>query len=59
MEAHGDKRNPEDFKRWRTLAKIGDSQTDGRYMLSEQGKVVESFHGAGDLKPIDLDGPTL
>jgi len=28
-------------------------------MLSEQGKIVERFQGPGDLKPIDLDAPTL
>lgn len=57
IDAHGDKRNPDDFKRWRTLAKIG-SQTD-RKLLSEQGKLVEKFHGKGDLEPIDESWPTV
>lgn len=56
-EAHGDKRNPKDFARWKELAKIG-KQTD-RFMLSEQGHIVESFKGKGDLEPIDLNAETL
>lgn len=55
--AHGDKRNPEDLDRWRGLAKIG-GQTD-RHILCEQAKIGETFHGAGDLKPIDPDAPTM
>ncbi|TRM65630.1 Calycin-like protein [Schizophyllum amplum] len=57
VEAHGDKRNPEDFERWRGLAKIG-CQTD-RHMLSEQADIVETFKGAGNLKPIDPTWPTI
>lgn len=49
--AHGDKRNQEDFLRWRELAKIGD-QTD-RVWLCEQGEIVDNFFGAGNLKPVD------
>jgi len=56
-EAHGDKRNKEDFERWRGLAKIG-SQAD-RHMLSEQATILETFHGKGDLLPIDESWPTL
>jgi len=56
-EAHGDKRNPEDFQRWRDLAKIG-TQAD-RFMLSEQAHLVEIFKGAGGLKPVAPDAPTL
>ncbi|KAH9807334.1 phenol acid carboxylase [Teratosphaeria destructans] len=57
-KAHGDKRNPQDFDRWRELAKMGSSQAD-RHMLSEQANVVEKFRGPGDLKPIDESWPTL
>ncbi|PQE28527.1 Phenol acid carboxylase protein [Rutstroemia sp. NJR-2017a WRK4] len=46
-QAHGDKRNAEDFQRWRGLARIG-GQTD-RVMLNEQGKVVELSRGRGGL----------
>ncbi|ORY20199.1 Calycin-like protein [Naematelia encephala] len=57
-KAHGDKRNPEDFARWRELAKEGKSQSD-RFMLNEQADIVEAFKGAGDLAPIDPTAPTL
>ncbi|GMG01835.1 unnamed protein product [Aspergillus oryzae] len=57
VAAHGDKRNPDDFARWRDLAKIG-TQAD-RILLSEQAEIVEDFHGAGDLEPIDPSWPTL
>jgi len=56
-EAHGDKRNPADFERWRGLAKLG-IQTD-RFMLSEQADILESFKGPGDLKPIEESWPTI
>ncbi|KAK0387010.1 hypothetical protein NLU13_5324 [Sarocladium strictum] len=56
-EAHGDKRNEDDFNRWRGLAKIG-TQTD-RFMLSEQADILESFKGKGDLVPIDESSPTF
>ncbi|OJJ42885.1 hypothetical protein ASPZODRAFT_1281497 [Penicilliopsis zonata CBS 506.65] len=55
--AHGDKRNPADFERWRGLAKLG-VQTD-RHMLSEQAEILQDFRGPGDLKPIDMSWPTL
>lgn len=55
--AHGDKRNPEDFARWRKLADIG-NQT-ARFMLAEQANLVEIFRGKGDLEPIDLDAETF
>ncbi|CZR56659.1 uncharacterized protein PAC_06548 [Phialocephala subalpina] len=56
-EAHGDKRNPEDFKRWRGLAKIG-TQTD-RFLLNEQADILERFKGKGDLVPIKGDEETI
>ena len=55
--AHGDKRRPEDFERWRRLAKIG-HQTD-RFVLSEQAQDVQSFKGKGNLSPIEQAWPTL
>jgi len=56
-QAHGDKRNPADLERWRRLADQG-KQTD-RFMLSEQGDIIEKFRGAGDLEPIQESWPTL
>ncbi|SPC67896.1 uncharacterized protein UHOD_05360 [Ustilago sp. UG-2017b] len=56
-KAHGDKRSPEDFQRWRDLAKIG-VQTD-RHILNDQATILETFHGAGDLQDIDLNAATL
>lgn len=55
--AHGDKRNPEDFARWRKLADIGNQQA--RFMLSEQANLVEIFKGSGDLVPIEADAETF
>ncbi|KAK1224685.1 hypothetical protein PQX77_012432 [Marasmius sp. AFHP31] len=55
--AHGDKRDPEAFQRWRQLAEIG-KQTD-RFMLSEQAKIVEKFRGKGSLVPIEPHAVTL
>ncbi|KAI1336019.1 Calycin-like protein [Xylariaceae sp. FL0016] len=57
QEAHGDKRNKEDFERWRQLAKIG-TQAE-RTMLCEQADIVEDFRGAGDLEDIDMSWPTM
>lgn len=57
VEAHGDKRNPEDFERWRGLAKIG-IQTD-RHLLSEQADILEDYHGPGDIPAVSMDAPTL
>ncbi|KAG7140599.1 hypothetical protein HYQ45_002652 [Verticillium longisporum] len=57
QEAHGDKRDPTAFDRWRDLAKIG-SQTD-RFMLSEQADILENFKGKGDLQPIASDAQTF
>lgn len=54
-EALGDKRNEQDRKRWSKLAEIG-KQTS-RYMLSEQGTVIETFKGKGELKPIHESDP--
>lgn len=56
-EAHGDKRNKEDFERWRKLAEIG-KQTE-RHMLSEQATVSEMFKGPGDLEKIDPSWATM
>ena len=54
-EARGDKRNPEDFKRWRGLADVG-NQTS-RFMLCEQASILQTFKGKGDLLPISQDDP--
>lgn len=56
-EAHGDKRNQEDFDRWRGLAAIG--KQSERFMLSERAKIVEVFHGPGALEPIEESWPTM
>lgn len=56
-KAHGDKRNKEDFERWRGLAKIGNQAE--RFMLSEQAHILETFKGKGDLVPISPEDPTL
>ena len=57
IEAHGDKRNPEDLQRWRALANIG-KQTE-RVMLNEQADILEDFRGPGELEPIDMSWPTM
>ncbi|KAL5341912.1 Calycin-like protein [Aspergillus crustosus] len=57
-EAHGDKRNQEDFERWRALAKLGESQAD-RVLLTEQADIVGDFRGPGGLEGIVMDWPTL
>lgn len=56
-QAHGDKRKAEDLERWRGLAKIG-TQVE-RTMLCEQASIVDDFWGAGELKDIKLEWPTL
>jgi hypothetical protein len=56
-KAHGDKRNPEDFERWRQLARIG-IQTD-RKLLSEQAEVLGKLKGAGSLEPIEEEWATI
>lgn len=56
-EAHGDKRNPDDMKRWRKLSEIG-TQID-RFLLNEQADIVENFKGKGDLIPINGDEETV
>lgn len=56
-DAHGDKRNPQDFARWRGLAKMG-IQTD-RKMLNEQADILEVLHGKGVLEPIEREWPTI
>nr|APP94191.1 phenolic acid decarboxylase [Brettanomyces bruxellensis]APP94192.1 phenolic acid decarboxylase [Brettanomyces bruxellensis] len=55
--AHGDKRNPDDFARWRNLAKQG-IQTD-RFVLVERAHILKSFKGQGDLEPIEPDAITF
>ncbi|KAL7424720.1 hypothetical protein Q5752_000404 [Cryptotrichosporon argae] len=55
--AHGDKRVPADFARWRALAHVG-SPTD-RTILNEQADIVDVFRGPGELEPIDPAWPTL
>lgn len=57
QDAHGDKRNPEDFQRWRALADIG-RQTD-RHILYDQADIKETYKGAGKLQDIDLGAPTI
>ncbi|KAF2831315.1 hypothetical protein CC86DRAFT_137641 [Ophiobolus disseminans] len=54
-KAHGNKRNKDDLKRWRTLADVG-KQTS-RFMLSEQASILEVFKGKGNLEPISDDDP--
>jgi hypothetical protein len=56
-EAHGDKRDPETFERWRGLANIG-NQAD-RFLLTEKAKLLETFKGKGNLEPIEKDAVTL
>ncbi|KAG2519482.1 hypothetical protein JM16_007061 [Phytophthora kernoviae] len=56
-EAHGDKRNPEDYARWRKLADIGTNRD--RLILSEQATILETSKGAGNLVPIAPDAETL
>ncbi|PYH78097.1 hypothetical protein BO82DRAFT_343531 [Aspergillus uvarum CBS 121591] len=56
-DAKGDKRNPEDFQRWRGLARVG-CQTD-RMLLSEQADILEDFRGPGELEGIEMEWPTL
>ncbi len=55
--AHGDKRNPEDFARWKALASQG-MQTD-RFVLVERAHILERFKGKGDLVPIEPDAITF
>ena len=55
--AHGVKRNPADFERWRGLARMG-IQRD-RHMLTEQADIVDVFRGKGGLEPIEKSWPTL
>lgn len=54
-QAHGDKRNRRDLERWRKLADIGNQAS--RFMLSEQGTILEVFKGKGNLKPIPQEDP--
>ncbi|KAF4552150.1 Hypothetical protein D9617_11g009990 [Elsinoe fawcettii] len=56
-EAHGDKRNPVDLRRWRSLKKQGDQGE--RIMLSEQGTVVEKFKGKGELGDMQEEWETM
>ncbi|KAF1912346.1 Calycin-like protein [Ampelomyces quisqualis] len=54
-QAHGDKRNKEDLRRWGKLAEIG-TQTS-RFMLSEQAEIKNIFKGKGELEPISQNDP--
>ncbi|USP77071.1 hypothetical protein yc1106_04345 [Curvularia clavata] len=54
-EALGDKRKKEDLERWRRLASVG-NQTS-RLLLCEQGQIVETFKGKGELVPIKESDP--
>ena len=56
-EAHGDKRDPATFERWRGLAKMGNQAE--RFMLTEQATLLETFKGKGNLEPIEKDAVTL
>ncbi|OWZ33175.1 phenolic acid decarboxylase [Cryptococcus neoformans c45] len=56
-KAHGDKRNPEDFERWKKLAEVG-KNTD-RETLAEQATIDIITEGRGDLEDIDKDAPTI
>jgi hypothetical protein len=56
--AHGDKRNPEDFERWRALANVGKGAAD-REMLAHQARIKERFYGRGELGEVDESWPTL
>ncbi|KAF7361509.1 putative Phenol acid carboxylase [Mycena sanguinolenta] len=56
-EAHGDKRNLEDFERWRGLAKLGIATE--RLVLGEQADVLNVFKGPGKLQPIAPDAVTF
>ncbi|KAJ9122770.1 hypothetical protein QFC24_004200 [Naganishia onofrii] len=56
-KAHGDKRNPEDFERWRKLAEVG-KNTD-REVIPEQATIDTITEGRGDLEDIDENAPTL
>ncbi|KAI5925531.1 Calycin-like protein [Camillea tinctor] len=56
-DAKGDKRNSEDFERWRNLAAQG-KQTD-RFMLTEQAQILQKFKGQGDLVSILPDAFTF
>ena len=53
----GDKRNPEDFERWRKLAEVG-KNTD-REVIPEQATIDTITEGRGDLEDIDENAPTL
>ncbi|KAI9909949.1 hypothetical protein PsorP6_010413 [Peronosclerospora sorghi] len=55
--AHGDKRNPEDYARWRKLGEIGTNRD--RLILCEQANILRTFKGPGNLEPIPPDAETL
>jgi hypothetical protein len=57
-EAHGDKRNPSDFDRWRGLAKIGGPKE--RHTIMEQATLEVIEDGRPDyIKDIEDDAETL
>ncbi|KAI9478489.1 MAG: Calycin-like protein [Benjaminiella poitrasii] len=54
-EAHGDKRNEEDLKRWRGLAKVGDHTKTHVHL--DAAPIIEINEGPGNLKPVTMDMP--
>jgi hypothetical protein len=57
-EAHGDKRNPSDFDRWRGLAKIGGPKD--RHTIMEQATLEVIEDGRPDyMGDIEDDAETL
>lgn len=55
--SHGNKRNPDDLKRWRGLLKLG-IQTS-RFLVPEQATIDLIAEGPGELEPIDLEVSTF
>jgi hypothetical protein len=57
-EAHGDKRNPKDFDRWRELAKMGGPKE--RHTIMEQATIDVIEDGKPEhIKDIDPEAETL
>jgi hypothetical protein len=61
--AHGDKRNQEDLKRWRTLAFVGNNSPGERVFMTEKADIAEIYDGPGGeeerCQPVTDDMPTL
>lgn len=55
--AHGDKRNPTDFARWRELAKIGSNVE--RIIKPAQAAIELISEGRGDIEDIDPEAETI